>query len=398
VKVLHVIPAIARRYGGPTSTIRSLCSELARQPDIEIELATTDADGAGGRLRREEIPPDYAVHVFRRDASEKWKYSSGLGNWLRDNVCRFDLVHIHALWSYSSVAAARAAIRADVPFILRPAGMLSNYSLTHGAWKKRLSWHLVDRPVVARAAAFHATSSAETEEIRNVRSDATVHIIPNGVHEDAFSVEPPPNHAANGRKHSCRPFVLFLSRLHPKKGIVDLLLPAWAQVQTDAELAIAGGPDAHEPQYAQQVRNEVDRLGLAGRVKFLGEIPPSQRWELYDRAELFVLPSHSENFGVVVAEAMARGCPVIVTDQVQACEHVRAARAGRVVSADVHAIAFALDSMLGDARRRKAHGQSGRTYARTHFSWQGILTKVRAMYEAIVVAPACSAPLVAAGH
>jgi glycosyltransferase involved in cell wall biosynthesis len=362
---------------------------------MEVELATTDADGAGHRIPHDEIPHDYAVHVFRCNASEKWKYSVDLGRWLRDNARRFDVLHIHALWSYASIAAARAAARADVPFILRPAGMLSTYSLTHGAWKKRISWHLLERPVIARAAAFHATSSAEAEEIRNVRPDAIVHVIPNGVHPDAFTAEPTLAHAnANCRRLPSQPFVLFLSRLHPKKGIIDLLLPAWAQVKTDAVLAIAGGPDAHQPDYARLVRDEVARLGLRERVMFLGEIQPHERWALFDTAELFVLPSHSENFGVVVAEAMARGCPVVVTEQVQAAEHVLAAGGGTVVPRRILHLATALGDMLSNSERLNACGESGRRYAQQHFCWPRVVGSICRMYQGTVhVAPPAGAAL-----
>jgi glycosyltransferase involved in cell wall biosynthesis len=386
MKVLHVIPGIAWRYGGPTATIRSLCSELARLPNTEIELATTDADGPGGRLAEQEVPRDYPVHIFQRTATEQWKYSRSLGTWLRKNTSRFDVVHIHALWSYSSNAAARAAHDARVPYIIRPAGMLSEYTFAHRAWKKRLYWQLMERSTVGRATAFHATSSAEKCDILRVRPDAIVHVIPNGVDQGAWSVDGQQVGQNTHRDTVCseRPIVLFMSRLHPKKGIVDLLLPAWAQVCSDAVLAIAGGTDAHMPAYEQQVRDTVDRLGLASRVRLLGEIPPQQRWEMYDAAQIFVLPSHSENFGIVVAEAMARGCPVVVTDQVQSCEHVLAANAGIVVPRSVPALAEALEMMLTNAARRTAFGQSGPLYARRHFTWQRIAAEVRQMYESTI--------------
>ena len=145
--------------------VRSLCSKLAQLPNTEIELATTDADGPDGPLPENEVPQEYPVHVFPRTASERWKYSRSLGSWLRTNTRRFDLVHIHGLWSYASHAAATSAYRAQVPYILRPAGMLSAYTLARGAWKKRMYWYCFERSTVLHAASFHATSSAEREEI-----------------------------------------------------------------------------------------------------------------------------------------------------------------------------------------------------------------------------------------
>ena len=172
-----------------------------------------------------------------------------------------------------------------------------------------------------------------------------------------------------------------MSRLHPKKGIIDLLLPAWEQVRTNAVLLIAGGADAHIPEHAQQVCEKINLIGETSRVRLVGEIPPDQRWKMYDSAEVFVLPSHAENFGIVVAEAMARGCPVAITDQVQASEHVIAAQAGIVVTCSIPALTAALTTLLADSTRRLTCGEAGLAYARTNFDWQCVAVSVRRMYE-----------------
>jgi glycosyltransferase involved in cell wall biosynthesis len=293
-------------------------------------------------------------------------------------------VHIHALWSYASVAAARAARAADVPYVVRPAGMLSQYTLARNAWKKRLYWRFLEQATVRGAAAFHATSTGERDDILRIRPDAQVHVIPNGVDDAAWTTPATPRGESdyfNGIEPDC-PVVLFLSRLHPKKGIVDLLLPAWSQLDTNAVLVIAGGPDAHLLEHAQDVHATVSRLGLSERVLLLGEIPANRRWELYDGADLFILPSHSENFGNVVAESMARGCPVIVTDQVQASEHVLAAAAGAIVPCTVQALVEALREYLADASLRKRCGNNGQSYATKHLRWEQIAVCTRELYTA----------------
>jgi glycosyltransferase involved in cell wall biosynthesis len=265
--------------------------------------------------------------------------------------------------------------------------MLSEFTFAQGAWKKRLYWRWREHWTVRRASAFHATSSAEREEILRVRDDAVVHVIPNGVDDEAWMTAVDDDHARFRDKN--RLTVLFMSRLHPKKGLVDLLLPAWEQIRADADLWIAGCPDAHLPAHLQEVRSEIQRRGLETRVRMLGYVPPDRRWQMYDSADIFVLPSHSENFGIVVAEAMARGCPVVVTDTVQSCEHVVAARAGIVVPRSVPALAAALTAMLADAARRKTYGDSGRRYAAAYFHWSLIAAKVCRMYEQVRNAPHC---------
>jgi glycosyltransferase involved in cell wall biosynthesis len=178
--------------------------------------------------------------------------------------------------------------------------------------------------------------------------------------------------------------MLFLSRLHPKKGIVDFLLPAFARLKADAFLAIAGGQDVHSPGHESEVRAAVRQLGLSDRVAILGSVPPSQRWWLYDGAAVFVLPSRSENFGVVVAEAMARSTPVLVTEPVQAAEHVRRAGAGLVVPMQVSKIATDLEVLLANSELRAAMGRKGEQYSQEYFSWARIAGLVVSTYRAVM--------------
>jgi glycosyltransferase involved in cell wall biosynthesis len=351
---------------------------------VRAEVATTDADGPNGRLDAAILPREVPIHLFRRDWSESWKVSLGLRKWLRENTADYDLVHIHAVWSFATAVAARAAERAGVPYILRPAGMLSDYSWNRQRWKKRFYWKLVEERTIQNAAGFHATSCAEAGEIRAVRPDARVFVVPNGVDDDAYIVAADREllRRCCGAAAENLPLVLFLSRLHPKKGIVDRLLPGMATLRPECFLAIAGGEDPHALGYADQIWRAIERLGLSDRVKLLGAVSPAERWAMYDGADVFVLPSHSENFGVVVGEAMARGCPVVVTEGVQSSEHVRAGRAGEVVPFDVEALATALDRLLAQPELRRTYGEGGRLYAAEHFRWARIAGQIHRMYEA----------------
>src|SRR5690348_14224556 len=138
MRVLHVIPGIAPRYGGPSAAILPMCGALSRVPGLQVEIATTDADGAGRALTQDEVPPCPApLHLFRRDFSERWKVSRGLGGWLWRHAGEYDLLHVHALWTFSTAAACAAARRHGVPVVIRPCGMLSDYTWGRSPWKKR---------------------------------------------------------------------------------------------------------------------------------------------------------------------------------------------------------------------------------------------------------------------
>lgn len=383
MRVLHVIPAIAPRYGGPSMAIAAMCAALNRLDGLEVELATTDADGADSRIETKDIPTGFVTHLFQRTCSERWKFSFPLGSWLRHNCRTYDLIHVHGLWSYATYAAGRAAARARVPFLIRPAGMLSHYTWNRHLGARRLYWVGCERKTVRQAHAFHATSRAEAKECEWMRPHSHTFVIPNGVGAAAWEVGRDSSvlRTLCGPRAGDRPILLFLSRIHPKKGITDVLLPALAQMKSDAFLAIVGGADAHENGYLEVVRSEIDRLGLPDRLALLGPIPSDRRWQLFDGAAAFVLPSHSENFGIVVAEAMARGCPVVVSDAVQAAEHVEDAGAGLVVPVDAPSFARALSSLLDDPAVGAQFGSAGRAYARIHFCWDRIARQILEMYE-----------------
>jgi len=383
LQILHVIPSIAPRYGGPSTAILPMVEALNRLPNIRAEIATTDADGSQGRLDASVFADSpFPIHVFTRDWSEQWKYSASMWRWLRDNARRYDIIHVHSLWNFATLAACRAARRAGVPIVVRPCGMLSPYTWSRTPWRKRLYWALVERFNVRHACRFHATSQAEADEIRAV-VNAPVVVIPQGIDPAAWTAVRRPEFLRErcGPAAGDRPIILFLSRLHPKKGILDLLLPAFAKLAADAYLAIVGGEDEHEPGFGSRVRHEIDRLRLTDRVGLLGRIVPAERWWLLDGAAVFVLPSHSENFGIVVTEAMARGVPVVVTDTVQACEHVLAAQAGYVTPRDVNALSTALTRVLADDAAARLLGQHGKEYAAREFQWDRIAELIGQMYR-----------------
>ncbi len=384
MRVLHVIPGVAPRYGGPSTAIWPMVRALNRISGITAEIATTDADGPGCRIDTAGLPRDVVTHLFVRDFSEQWKYSARLGSWLKSEGKQYDLFHVHALWTYATRAACAAGRRHGVPVILRPCGMLSTYTWGRTPWKKQLYWRLVEQRNFDSVTCFHVTSAAEAEEVRALqRHSARIAIIPQGVDGGAWEtpVRPQVLRQRCGERAGNRPIILFLSRLHPKKGIIDYLLPALAQLKQDAFLAIAGGADEHVPSYEAEVRTAVERLGLAERVAILGAVSAEERWALFDGAALFVLPSLSENFGIVVTEAMARGVPVVVSSEVQASTHVSEAAGGIVAPLQVAAVSGALAELLADPAARAAMGERGRDYVRGHLRWDGIAARIAEMYQ-----------------
>jgi glycosyltransferase involved in cell wall biosynthesis len=385
MRILHVIPAVAPRYGGPSTAIWPLTAALREVGGVEVEIATTDADGPKGRLSRSDLPGGAGiVHLFPRERGEILKYAPELRRWLIRHAGEYDVIQTHSNWNDPTSAACRAARRSGVPYIIRPCGMLSQYTWRRSWWRKRAYWWWRERRNVRCATAFHVTSDDERQEVLRLGIAAQVEVIPLGIGNDAWEAPIEPNWLRERCPQAGRrPIVLFLSRLHPKKGITDFLLPAFARVKTDAFLAIAGGEDDHAPGYSRHATEEIARLGLSRRVALLGPVPPQARWAAFDGADLFVLPSHSENFGIVVAEAMARGKPVMVTTGVQFGEHVSKSGGGAVVRPDIGELGERIDSWLKDEPGRARAGEAGREYIRSHFTWRRTAERLAEMYHRV---------------
>jgi glycosyltransferase involved in cell wall biosynthesis len=363
-----------------------MTAALREQPALDVEIAATDADGPDARITANDLPVHAGVvHLFPRQRGETLKYSPALSAWLDVHAADYDVIHVHSLWNYPVAAACRAARKSGVPYVLRPCGMLSDYTWQKSAWKKRAWWWLHERQNVRAAAGFHVTSDAERNEVRRLGVPTPVEVIPLGIAEEAWQTPADPHWLrAQCPQAGERPIVLFLSRLHPKKGIVDLLLPAFARLNGDAFLAIVGGEDDHAPGYRRQIDAEVYRLGLRDRVSLLGPVPPSRRWTAFDGCDLFVLPSRSENFGVVVAEAMARGKPVVLTSGVQIADEVAASSGGEIVAPSIEALSAAFDSWLTDPARRAVAGAAGQAYVRRNLAWSRAAERIDGLYRGIL--------------
>lgn len=393
MKVLHVIPAIATRYGGPSYSVIGMCRALSDlAAGVEVTIVTTDADGADGldvpldtRTRYEGVP----AYFFHRNRARKWKFSSGLAKWVRANVGGFDLVHIHSVFCHASYVAGAAARRHRVPYIVRPLGMLDPWSMSQRSIKKRLYLQLVERRALSCAAAIHYTTDAEARLAESAlpwlpRSM----VVPLGIERNRFC--PLPERGQFRRRYASldgdAPLVLFLSRIHPKKGL-ELLLEAIVLGQgmvSKAHLVIAG---SGERAYVERLRARVKALGLTERVAFTGWLSGREKIEALVDSDLFVLPSFQENFGVAVVEAMASGTPVIVGSGVNLKEALLAAGAGVAVGQSPDELREALALLLEDTARRKQMGTAGREFALREFAWPTVASRLLQAYEKLLAAP-----------
>jgi glycosyltransferase involved in cell wall biosynthesis len=352
MRVLQIISSVADVHGGASTAIWTTMEALRRR-GVRADLVTTDEDGPGRRLN---VPLGTFTHhgehrvCYFPHRLDRYTTSWPMARWLLAHVRDYDVVHVHGLFRFVNGAAAYAAMLRNVPYVLT----LHN---TLGAWGmrnrrpllKRLSIGLIEGRIIDRARKVHLCSADELRQVSLVRQlGARSVVFPLGadlsIGPSLTSVDTP-EHESILQAFQGRQIVLFLSRIHRIKGL-DRLLSAFAQIQAahpEAVLVVAGSGDVA---LTTSLHEQARQLGIEQRIHWLGFVQGRLKSELLARAAVFVLPSHSENFGYAVVEALLAGLPVVTTDQVPSGEFVIAARAGIVCDGTPERLAHAITEML----------------------------------------------------
>jgi glycosyltransferase involved in cell wall biosynthesis len=376
MRVLHVIPSVSERSGGPATAIVPMCRALMRE-GMEVLLVTTDnglPESNGNVFEYKGV----AARVFRSQFGESFKYSRPLAAWLKRNLTNFDVAHIHAVFNHSSVAATRTSRNAGVPYVIRPLGTLDPWSMTQKSLRKRLFWQVSGKTMLQRAAAVHYTSEAEklsTERLLGLNHGKVI----------ALGIETP---TASGKleEHfpelACDPYVLVLSRLHPKKGL-DVLIDAFQSLVQSAQfsrwrLVLAGdGPS----EYVSRLKNQVK----GNRILFTGWLEGERKDAVLGGASLLALPSHQENFGLCVMEALSHSVPVLVSPNVNLATEIASANAGWIAALNKDALAATLAEALRDEEELKRRGRAGREFSQK-YSWENAARELAKLYQEILSA------------
>lgn len=369
VRVVHTVDTLRADHGGPSRSVTALCSHLAREVRAVELVAYRRREGEPAPI----LPSNPSVTVRFAAPESAWRpllsSNSEFSETVMASLGNPSLVHNHGLWMPSHHAAAQTARRFGVPLVISIRGMLTVWALDQKRFKKRLAWNLYQEQDLRSARLLHATSEEEVEDIRRAGLRQPVVVLPNGV--DIPEREREVSAGAVRR-------ALFLSRLHPKKGLLNLV-QAWAQVRPEGWELVLAGPDADS--HRAEVERAVRELGVESTTRFLGPVEDEDKWVLYRQSDLFVLPTFSENFGIVVAEALAAGLPAVTTTGAP-WSVLSERQCGWWIDVGVEPLTAALrEATALTDETRHAMGCRGRSYVEEALSWKRIAEEMAAAYR-----------------
>ncbi|MEM8973292.1 MAG: glycosyltransferase [Pseudomonadota bacterium] len=374
MRILHVVRGLLNS-SGTTHIVVPVAEEQARIGH-EVTVAFVEKDG------RPAVEPDAAlVTSWNFPQSIRWSnpgISFPFARSLNRQISNFDVLHVHAIWNFPTFVSMRAARRASVPYIVAPQGSLEPWALGQKAIGKRIYGAFTEVPLLQNATFMQALTSNEAEQMNRFGLKSPIEIIPNGINEDSFDIDAAPL-TRRLDLTSDQKTLLFLSRLHPKKG-VDVLIRAFASLaarRTDVTLVIAGH-DAGSG-YGNELANLSQQLGLGDRCRFIGEVQGSEKYQALLGADGFVLTSHSEGLPVAVVEAMAAGLPVLITPGCNIPE-VEDWQAGYIVEPEPDAVVKGMAMMFDDPEHARAMGDRGRLLVREKFTWKRIARRMCDVY------------------
>lgn len=361
LRIHHIVARIDDMASGPSHSIPALCRGL-QQRDHEVSLHVLEP------LPKKK--PDISIVSYKANPlGGPLDVSGPMKQGLRAIARQADVVHYHGLWKMPNVYPASAVRGSGSLLVASPRGMLAPEALNYSRMKKRLFWAALQGRAVRDSGLLHATSDKEAEEMRIAGLTAPIAVIPNGV-----SI-PADRHTDKASPRR----LLYLGRLHPIKGVEDLLT-SWARLQDrfeDWELVVAGPGDTD---YVNGLIAQSEQLG-ARRIRFVGPVYGEEKSELLWSSELFVLPSKSESASVAVAEALAHSVPVIVTKGTP-WQSVEEHGAGWWVDPDASSIHDALASAMSQTHPHlREMGVAGRRLMETDYSWEHLSEMLEAAYR-----------------
>lgn len=385
MRVLFFIPYLCVEYGGTSKVVEELAAAIGHLI-VEVDIVTTNA-AASTKL---DVPLEewmqqeyYRVQYFSCWHHNDLILSRSLCNWLQHHIHDYDLIHTHTLWSPMVSFIHWLCQRRKIPYIVTPHGMLEPWILSSKAWKKKPYFYLLEKPALQNARFIQTIASLEANNIRSLGFSHTV-TVPNGISQrDFVSLPDPQLFYQTYPETKDKALILFLSRLHPKKGL-DLLASAFAKVRTqfkNAHLVVAGPDNIN---FLATVKQWFAEAGCLSAVTFTGTLTGEVKYAALSASNIYILPSYSEGFSVSILEAMAAGLPCVFTT---GCNFPEAAEANAasVVPIDAELLADALIDLLANPQQATLMGERARQLILKNYTWESSAQQLVQIYRSILM-------------
>lgn len=366
MKILTFITDIDNRSGGPSRSVPMLVKGLA-EVGVDITLMTVRSDQMNTHALDGSTAKLHILDTFNTKEVETY---------VREEA--FDLIQVQSIWDPRYHKLVKIAQKLHIPYIITPRGMLEPWSLSQKKWKKKLAMMLYQRKDLQKAACIFTTAEMEAQHVRDLGVKVPVSVIPNGIETDEY--------VCRTSMEDVKKQILFLSRVHVKKGI-ELLIEAFKKLRDDSlefrdwSLLIVGNGD---PDYIKSLEFKVKSLEIEDSIKVLPPVFGKDKIELYQSSTIFCLPSYSENFGMVIAEAMSCGVPVITTTNCP-WEILNETNTGWCIDLSVDNLEKTLrQAMMMDSVALYEMGQRGSKMINENFNYRSVARKTKRLYEWVV--------------
>lgn len=391
LNILHLSQSLDPRFGGPSLAVIKMCEALATLGH-GVTVFTTNRSLRGswlpGRGTEGQVTPPGTPELHKGVQIERFAtvwptrygYTPDMAAALRKRVREYDVVHVHSLYLHQTWMAGRICFAAGVPYLVRPHGTLDPWHLRHHRFRKVVYEALIERPILDRAGAMHYTSQEEMRLAQAVGIRSPGVVVPLGIDSNQYAALPKRGtfRARHPELADCQ-LILFLGRITRKKGL-DLLVRSFAKVheaKPDVHLVIAGPDDEG---YAARIRSEIRAHQLDRHVTFTGMVQGQEKLEVLADADVWVLPSHTENFGLAVLEAMCCGLPTVISDRVNIHRELADAGAALVTQRDESEISAAILRILQEPELAAQLGKAGRALAAS-YTWSRTAEGLASIYQ-----------------
>lgn len=394
MRILHIIPSIPKSRGGPSQAIIEMVKALRKTENLEVEIATTNDNGKSllnVPLQKKVVYQGVPIYFFHRFSPKNHKireyaFSSQLTRWFWHEIHKYDLIHIHAIFSYLPTAAMLISRLKNKKYIVQPHGLLCNWALEQNKHQKNIYLKLIEKQNLKNSSGLIFTSEKEScEALANFKKKIFNITVPLGLKSSTFLVDR--NASKEIRSHYnisfTEPIILFLSRLHEVKGL-EYLIPALAKVKDYPFNFIIAGSGTEE--YEAEVKALLDKFDMWDKTHMIGFVEGDVKNLLLQGSDLFILTSKLESFGVAVLEALSVGLPVLVTPGVALASVVKDNQLGYVSDLDVNEIADNVRSFLDNPEQAVNISDRASKFVQENYTWDKIALQMIDVYQEVLKA------------